>query len=85
MTDDRSDAMQPEGYMSFLVRLWRDPLGDEQLWDWCGELEQIQTGIRWSFSTYSELLACFHQLTAASQTITLPYRENILADERLDD
>jgi hypothetical protein len=62
--------MQPEGYMSFLVRLWRDPACDEQPKDWCGELEQIQTGIRWSFGTYSELLACLHQLTVASQAVT---------------
>jgi hypothetical protein len=67
--------MQPEGYMSFLVRLWRDSPGDEQPWDWCGELEQIQTGIRWSFSTYSELLACLDQLAVASQAVTQPARE----------
>ena len=64
--------MQPEGYMSFLVRLWRDHPGDQQPCDWCGELEQIQTGTRWSFSSYSELLACLHQLTAASQAIAQP-------------
>jgi len=67
--------MQPEGYMSFLVRLWRDHPGDEQPCDWCGELEQIQTGTRWSFSTYSELLACLHQLTVVPQAVTRPASE----------
>jgi hypothetical protein len=67
--------MQPEGYMSFLVRLWRDHPGDDPPCDWCGELEQIQTGTRWSFSTYSELLACLHQLTVAPLTVTQPASE----------
>jgi hypothetical protein len=62
--------MESEGYMSFLVRLWRDSPGTAQTCDWCGELEQIQTGARWSFSTYGELLACLHQLTGASQAVT---------------
>ena len=64
--------MQPEGYMSFLVRLWRDSPGDQLRYDWCGELEQIQTGTRWSFSTYSELLVCLHQLTSAPQALAQP-------------
>ena len=64
--------MQPEGYMSFLVRLWRDPADEQQPCDWYGELEQIQTGLRWSFSSYGELLACLHQLTAAPQAIAQP-------------
>jgi hypothetical protein len=42
----RSDAMQTEGYMSFLVRLWRDQPGDKQLCDWCGELEQMRKAAR---------------------------------------
>jgi hypothetical protein len=71
----RSDAMQTESYMSFLVRLWRDQPGDEQPCDWCGELEQIQTGTRWCFSTYSELLAYLRQLTFVSQAGTQPESE----------
>jgi hypothetical protein len=66
--------MQPEDYMSFLVRLWRDP-GAELPCDWCGELEQIQTGTRWSFRSYGELLACLGQLTGASQAIASPIPE----------
>jgi hypothetical protein len=67
--------MQPEEYMSFLVRLWRDQTGDVQPCDWCGELEQIQTGTRLSFSTYSELLAYLRQLTFVSQAGTQPESE----------
>jgi hypothetical protein len=66
--------MQAEGYMSFLVRLWRDPV-TELACDWCGELEQIQTGTRWSFSSYGELLACLHRLTNAPQAIAPPMPE----------
>jgi hypothetical protein len=61
--------MQPEGYMSFLVRLWREQPGDDLPCDWRGELEQIQTGIRWNFSTHCELLTFLHQLTVAPQMI----------------
>ena len=56
--------MHPEDYMSFLVRLWRDPPGADQPGDWRGEIEQIQTGTRRHFGTYTELLACLHRLTA---------------------
>jgi hypothetical protein len=62
--------MQPEDYMSFLVRLWRDHPGADQPDGWCGEIEQIQTGIRWRFSTHSELIAFFQQLTVAPQAVT---------------
>jgi hypothetical protein len=65
MTDDTEWCDEPEGFMSFLVRLWRNHPGDDPPCDWRGEPEQIQTSTRWSFSTYSELLACLHQLTVA--------------------
>ena len=45
-------------YASFLVRLWRE--GDAELpapaADWQGEVEHIQSGRRWTFSTLEELL-----------------------------
>ena len=75
--------MQPEDYMSFLVRLWRDHPGDDQPCDWQGELEQIQTGTRWSFSTYSELLACLRQLTVAPQAVIQPASEEPLTIDSL--
>jgi hypothetical protein len=62
--------MQPEDYISFLMRLWRDHPGANQLDGWHGEIEQIQTGTRWSFCSLDELLAFLHQLTVASQAGT---------------
>ncbi|MBC8163692.1 MAG: hypothetical protein H7Z42_20995 [Roseiflexaceae bacterium] len=44
--------MQPDGYMSFVVRMWRDQPGGV----WHGEVEQIQTGERWSFAVLAHLL-----------------------------
>ncbi len=37
-------------YLSFLVRMWRE--GSD---DWQGEVEHIQSGRRWEFSTAEEL------------------------------
>ena len=67
--------MQPEDYMSFLMRLWRDHPGAKQRAGWHGEIEQIQTGTRWSFCTPGELLAFLQQLTVASQAGTQPASE----------
>jgi hypothetical protein len=61
--------MQPEDYMSFLVRLWRDHPDIGLPSDWRGEIEQIQTGTRWHFGTYSELLAHLHRLAAAPPAV----------------
>jgi hypothetical protein len=72
--------MQPEDYMSFLVRLWRDHLGTDQLSAWHGEIELIQTGTRCSFCTLGELLAFMQQLTAAPPGRTLPTSEISVED-----
>jgi hypothetical protein len=79
MTDDTGGAMLPEDYMSFLVRLWRDRSGDDQPGAWRVEIQQIQTGTCWHFSTHSELLAFLHQLTVAGSTATQPASEEPLA------
>ena len=72
--------MQSEAYMSFLVRLWRDPLAIEQLHGWHGEIELIQTGTRRSFCTLGELFAFLQQLTAAPQGCVLPASEISIDD-----
>jgi hypothetical protein len=64
--------MQPEDYKSFLVRLWRDHPGDDRPGDWHGEIEHVQTGARWSFSTLCELLAFLHQAVVVPDAIALP-------------
>lgn len=45
-------------YVSFLIRLWRErsPESPEPTADWESEVEHIQTGRRWTFSTLDELL-----------------------------
>ena len=43
--------MGPDGYMSFVVRLWCDAAGE-----WRGEVEHIQSGNRWSFASLAHTL-----------------------------
>lgn len=52
--------------MSFLVRLWREEAGDasEPAGTWESQVEHIQTGRRWSFSTLPELLEFLGRQTA---------------------
>lgn len=44
--------MEPDSYISFVVRLWREPARG----DWRGEVEHIQSGTRWSFVSLAHLL-----------------------------
>jgi hypothetical protein len=48
----------PIEYTSFLIRLWREASADAtaSLTDWCSEIEHIQSGQHWTFSTLDELL-----------------------------
>ena len=64
--------MQAEDYVSFLVRLWRDQPSNDRPGNWCGEIECVQTGTRWSFSTRGELLAFLHAAVIAPQRIAQP-------------
>ena len=50
-------------YASFLIRLWREAGADTMvlLTDWCSEVEHIQTGQRWTFSTLAELFEFLRQ------------------------
>ena len=50
-------------YASFLIRLWRQtgPLNPDLTGDWQSEVEQIQTGQRWKFTTLEELLNFMRQ------------------------
>jgi hypothetical protein len=58
--------MEPPGYRSYLVRLWREPAvgGGEQ---WCGEAEHIQSGRTWRFASLEALAALFLAATVAPQ------------------
>lgn len=50
-------------YASFLIRLWREESAglDKRPVDWKGEVEHIQTGERWNFSSLDELVAFLRQ------------------------
>lgn len=50
-------------YISFLVRLWREPNQETSTppADWHSEVECIQTGKRWTFTTLGELLDFLRQ------------------------
>lgn len=57
--------MVPEEYASFLMRCWREQATSAQQGLWCGEIEHIQSGSRWRFSTMSELLTFLQQVAGA--------------------
>ena len=57
--------MDSEAYISFVVRLWPDPAGDQPRSRWQGEVEHIQSGVRWNFSTLHDLLAFLNQAADA--------------------
>ena len=44
-------------YSSLILRLWRSPGGEAGSQDvgWCSEIEHIQSGGRWKFSTLGDL------------------------------
>ena len=52
-------------YASFLVRLWRegDPERGTLAAGWQGEVQHIQTGQWWTFTTLEELFGFLHQVT----------------------
>jgi hypothetical protein len=64
--------MDPEEYASFIVRVWRDQSGSEQQGRWCGEIEQIQSGVRWRFCTLAELLTFLQQRALVSSSTLSP-------------
>jgi hypothetical protein len=59
----------PPGYRSFLVRLWREEgaTGHEQ---WCGEVEQIQSGRRRRFTSFDDLMTLLRPGTSPGPWLT---------------
>lgn len=55
----------PIEYASFLIRLWREAGVDATAppADWHSEVEHIQTGRQWTFSTLDELLGFLRRQT----------------------
>jgi hypothetical protein len=73
---NESFVMDPDEYVSFLVRLWRNSADDDPQHPWCGEIEHVQSGVRVSFSTLSEEIVEFLEQAAA-----FPHRCNLPPDE----
>lgn len=48
--------MKHEPYLSYLVRFWWEDTGEEPHENWQGELESIQTGQKWQFSHFSNMV-----------------------------
>jgi hypothetical protein len=65
-------SMDQEAYESFLVRIWRKPVANTEECQWCGEIEQIQNGLRWGFCTLTDLLAFLQEAAGAQETATPP-------------
>ncbi len=61
--------MDPPNYISFLIRLWREPNSElpEQTAGWQGEVEHIQSGQRWSFDGLEQLLASIRRQVEDSE------------------
>lgn len=74
--------MDPEDYASFVVRIWREQSGSEQQNCWCGEIEQIQSGVRWHFCTLTELLTFLQQSALASRSTIDDLDSQALASRR---
>jgi hypothetical protein len=75
--------MQPEGYMSFLVRLWCEQPDSAEPASYYGEIEHIQSGICWRFTSFELLLRFLQQAAIAPQSVTrlAPDEPNLLAGE----
>jgi hypothetical protein len=50
-------------YSSFLVRVWRDEDAEGHA-GWQAEVQQIQSGKSWTFSSHEALLAFLQRLTS---------------------
>ncbi len=64
----------PATYVSFLIRLWREgsPELPEPPADWQGEVENIQSGGRWAFSSLDALLGFLRRQVENPQVLRRP-------------
>jgi len=67
-----SDILLPEAYASYLIRLWHGPCRmlaqSTPCASWQAEIEHIQTGQRWTFSTLDDALG-FLRLQATTDPV----------------
>jgi hypothetical protein len=75
--------MQPEDYMSFLVRLWGEQPDSADPAVYHGEIEHIQSGMCWRFTSFELLLRFLQQAAIAPQSVTqlAPEELNMLAGD----
>lgn len=68
-SERESHVMVPTVYISFLVRLWRDPEPQppERPTAWQGEIEHIQSGRRSTFNSLDDLLGFLRQQVAGME------------------
>ena len=67
----------PTTYVSFLVRMWREPrleLPGSTI-DWHSEVEHIQSGRRWTFARLDELLDFLRQQAEDPEVLGRPAGE----------
>lgn len=64
-------------YASFMVRLWREEGSalTEPATDWQSEVQHIQSGQSWSFSTLDELLDFVRRQAQNPEVLERPARE----------
>jgi hypothetical protein len=67
----------PAEYVSFLIRLWRErgPEHPEEVTEWQGEVEHIQSSRRWNFSTLDELLGFLRRQAEEPDVLSRPADE----------
>ncbi len=53
--------MKSDLYQSYLVRFWQKAQGEEPTISWCGEMESIQTGQKWQFSSFTSMMQYFQK------------------------
>jgi hypothetical protein len=64
----------PIEYASFLVRLWRErsPEQPAPAIDWHGEVEHIQSGRRWTFSSLGQVLSFLDRQARDPEVLAQP-------------
>lgn len=73
--------MDREAYESFIVRIWRQQVTNAQERLWCGEIEQIQNGLRWRFHTLTDLLTFLQQAANDRETDASPNAVSASTDD----
>jgi len=66
------DMVKQKGYLSYLLRLWRE--NDQDRPQWRASLESTQDSERQSFASLDDLLTFLRQETSNQSTSTINYQ-----------